>query len=366
MRAWTRTLVASAALTAFITTPAFANNTNYKDAHAPTFPITIPAMKGGFEFNVAGLYAQPNAAPFARNIGIYNATASTATVSSVQYPSTYLTSDYNWAFIVGGGYIFNNTGNDIQLNWEHLDNTSSDTQTTAGFGSNDGLLTVSSPVLPGRNFVLEQGDSATSKAKIKTVHDAVNLNVGQYVNFGNRLSTRWSIGARYAKIQGDLQVDITGSQYGASPSEGRRGPFESHTSIDNKFTGLGPDVGASANYMVWNGIGVVAASSGFLLPGRLHSTSKVNNRETATSSATNTIINSPNQSNVVIPGFDAKLGVSYTANWPSNKLDYLNLELGYTTTYYANVLNSTAIQSSGLSSDFSYGGPYVSMNLRFS
>lgn len=362
MKKFTVTLISAAAAAAttvaIMATPAVAQT--YKGA-PHTFPVTIPALKDHFLFNVEGIYAQPSSAPFSR----YNSILYDNGIGSVNYVDP----EYQWAFKLGFGYTIDNTGNDVQLNWTYLKNTSDDSITQTGSSNNNILIfgSTGNTITTTATFEPDAGDTIVSTGKTTLKYNAVDLDLGQYVNFGSNLSTRWLIGARYAQITGILATSYNGTEEKAGGSVNANS-FSEQDTAKTKLNGIGPRFGMSANYMVYNGAGIVAAASGFLLASQVKNTAYTNSVSRLTSSGALTTNNSvlKNDYKTIIPGFDGKVGINYARANISHNLSYLNVEAGYQITHYSNGLDSTLSGFALQHSDFGFSGPYLGMNLRFS
>lgn len=363
-------LIAAATTVAMITTPVFAANktSHYKDEpFTKSFPVTIPAMPGGFEFSAEGIYAQPNTSPFTQ----YSSIQEVVTENNRIFDVRNLPLDYEWAYKLGVGYVFNQTGNDIQINWAHLDNSTNKTFNVYG-STDDSIEEIR--FTPGYAQSLNSNgssthtlrvndsgpDSAHTTASLDFVHDSVDLDVGQYVNFGQNLSTRWLIGARYAKIKGTNGTNSTGTEQKGTVDAGT---FITIATLKNQFIGLGPRVGFSANYQVAYGVGIVGEASGFILAGTSHLSVDTYNNSSVTGIYNQSFTTDANK---MIPGFDSKLALNYVYMMPSNKLYYLEIEGGYQITSYLNALGVPISTAGSQDTDFTYGGPYLGVNLRFS
>jgi hypothetical protein len=77
--------------------------------------VFVPNLTPGFEFSAGLLILQPGA----NNLG-YATVTTFLPLANPQWAVQVLDPDYQAGFCVGGRYVFPCSGNDIQINWEHL------------------------------------------------------------------------------------------------------------------------------------------------------------------------------------------------------------------------------------------------------
>ncbi len=152
---------------------------------AAPFQVVVPNIKGGFEFTLEGLLLRPS------NSAMDYAFIVTPTISDPLPNNENLQTvnpGYHYAFRIGVGYLFPNSGNDIQANWTHF-HSSDSAETTAGLGQNivpvnlfflTSLSTFFSNDNPG-------GGLATATSTVDSDYDAIDLDAGQYLDIGTRL-----------------------------------------------------------------------------------------------------------------------------------------------------------------------------------
>src|SRR5476651_1347833 len=90
---------------------------------AAPFQVVVPNLKSGIDFTLEGLYVQSNASglDYATTVvGPTGGSTSTSTNVSSVNPR------YNWGFLIGLGYVFPDSGNDVQVNWTHFSHSHSD------------------------------------------------------------------------------------------------------------------------------------------------------------------------------------------------------------------------------------------------
>ncbi len=322
---------------------------------AAPFQVVVPNLKSGLAFTLEGLYLQPTNSDldYGTLLSPPGANPTTADVKTVD-------PDYDIGFRIGLGYVFPNSGNDVQLNWTHFDHSSDDAASFVGAGStgqpHPTVITRGGNVMPA--WVDETG-TATSNVSVN--YDAVDLDVGQYMSVGTRLQTRLFAGLRYAYIKQNI-TDF----YSDISTSGTVFNLETDT-FNSKFTGIGPRLGIDTAYHVGNCFGVVGHIAAALLVGRVETTSGVN---ASGLDITNAVVSvtTDNQTRVA-PAFDAKLGVDYS--WPiRNDAQRFTIEAGYQVTQYidaidrlyVNVTNGNTVTRT--TSGVGFNGPYLSLSYK--
>jgi hypothetical protein len=289
-------------------------------ASAPTgaqpFQVVVPDVKSGFDFTLTGLYLRPTA----DNSQLFYATTTTG-----GFNNHYNEPGYSPAFGLGMGYTFKNSGNDVRLNWTHLN--SSDDDSTSGH--------VNVPV---------NALNGTANSTVKFKYDAVDLDFGQYLSMGTHLQTRWFAGARFAQITQDQNALYTGEER----------PNATATN-SSKFTGIGPRFGVNSNYYLGHNFGFVAQFAGSLLVGSVESNAALND---VSASA----IDNPSQSRVV-PALDGKLGLDYSKMMHNGS--NFTVEAGYQVSEYFNAADTVnASTEATSSSNVGFDGPYLSVKYK--
>lgn len=281
--------------------------------------VTVPCESTAWDFGAKALYLQP-----AFSGGDYS--------YSAVHTNTGAYEDFNqtwaWGFFIEGSYHFN-TGNDANLNWYHLDKSTTknitDTFVFLADGDIDGA---------GRTY-------------INPKWDAVNLEFGQHVDFGEHRNIRFHGGFQYARIANT--VNITGTE---SSEDGALGFVNSKPT----YNGFGARVGADMDYDWGNGLGVYANGAAALLAGTTKlSYSHGDGATTFPLSASKAII---------VPELEAKLGMKYGYAMAQGDL---TLDVGW---MWVNYFNATqAIQSNAanvtqhvVSGDFGLQGLYFGLN----
>lgn len=258
--------------------------------------VTVPCEKTAWEVGASALYVQP--------IGIvdYLGVANGSTLNN-------LNSDWSWGFNLEAAYHFN-TGNDLNINWSHLDNNTNDYPTV------------------------------TDLHRLGIKWDAVNVEFGQFVDFSANSKVRYHGGVQYARIS-DTYAPVLGAT--------------TIYDFNNTYNGFGPRAGLDTSYMFGNGFGVYAKGALAILVG----TSKFSDNVADVDGIVR------NGSKVAMtPEFELKLGADYTYAMAQGDLV---LDAGWMWVDYINPINGTVtntvnkVVNGGQHADFGVSGPYVGL-----
>lgn len=236
--------------------------------------------------------------------------------------------NWGWGFFLEAGYHFS-TGNDIDVNWYYYNHTTSRTYNVAT--GQRFLIDASALSLPG-----SPGPFNFTRSR-KTQWDAVNFEMGQLVNFGERSVFRFHGGAQYAYINthGTLVTPVTALT-----------SYSSNTT----YNGGGPRIGADLSYKI-SAVNLYAKGAAAILVGQNQYKNNLVNPliGAATVYASNTTI---------VPELEGKLGVNYL--YPLAQGD-LGLDLGWMWNNYFNASLTTSNQLDMRNSNFAIQGLYFGL-----
>lgn len=348
---------------------------------AQPFQVVVPNLKSGVEVTLEGLLLRPS------NSDLDYTTNSTPTIAltggdlPVEITNNQTVSQvnpkYNFGFRVGLGYVFPDSGNDVQLNWTHFSKSSDDSVTAApgSFLVTDldvPLPSLSSPVV-GPNDTVSNAFNPTASSSVDFKYDAVDLDAGQYLDIGTRLRVRMFGGLRFARVESD-RTDTYSAAYNYVSNETgdfvAQASYDETDNLDSKFNGVGPRMGFDTSYHIANCFGIVGHFAGALLVGSVDTTTNSNvvlgfNPDPGVLADIN--VNTSSNDNVtrVVPAFDAKLGLDYTYIFDNQST--LSLEIGYQWTQYIDAvdrLNESAVPGvvTRTTSSVGFDGPYLTLN----
>ncbi|MDR3442580.1 MAG: Lpg1974 family pore-forming outer membrane protein [Legionella sp.] len=226
--------------------------------------------------------------------------------------------DWNWGFQIEGSYHFN-TGNDVTVSWYHLD-------------SNE------------RRFAFANG-AVNVAVERENKWDAINAELGQFVDFSANKKIRFHGGFQFARIQSGNEVRL--SSIGVLPAVRDR-----HA----EYNGFGPRTGMDMNYVFGNGFGVYAKAAASVLTGKAKFHGIVPTSSPA--SMATSVVALRGERNAIVPELEAKLGGNYTYAMAQGDL---TLDAGYMWFNYFNPMHHVVTLGDSRTNDFGASGPYVGL-----
>jgi len=311
--------------------------------------VTVPCEVNAWEFGVQALYLHPSYSDDLSYIGATTTTVGLATDTTFED----LDPKWGWGFKLEAGYHFN-TGNDLNLNWYHYSKTTNNDFGPGAFGAGDNVFILGT-VLPAA-FTVASAPVVGFSSEPRW--DAVNLELGQHVDFGDMKSMRFHGGFQWARTNLEREAAAITTVPVAGVVAGSIAAVET----DSTFNGFGPRVGADFMYGFGNGFGIYANGATALLIGE-------NKFSTSTFvSTTGEITTFGGERDLMVPELEGKVGATY--NWAMAQGN-LGIDAGWMWVNYFDSLHNHSIRtaapgaptvvSSGISSNFALNGPFVGL-----
>jgi len=260
--------------------------------------VTVPCESTAWDVGGRALYLQP-----VYSGGGYDYAGINSSDRYVDFNK-----NWGWGFMIEGSYHFE-TGSDANLNWYHFGKSSN-----RSFSSTN------------RDFTNNFTGTFTASSYTDPKWDAVNLEFGQHVDFGEKKAIRFHGGVQYARIANTTR--ISGTNVGTVGSFS--GTYTTTYQKKPTYNGFGPRVGADMDYAWGNGLAVYANGAAALLAG---------SAKVSTTTATTTIASfttSASKSGIA-PELEAKLGLKYDYAVAQGDL---TLDVGWMWVNYWNVTQS--------------------------
>ncbi len=259
---------------------------------------TVPCERKAWNVGIEALYLEP----YYNGFLTYLAPQQVATNT---FKHSQIGKEYGWGFRIEGSYHFS-TGKDLKVNWLHYKNRVA----TEQIGENNQVFI---------NHTTPQ-------------IDAVNIEIGQLVHYGESAAIRFHGGGQYAQIKNPLYIDSNGiAQF----------------DIQTKANIIGPRLGADMMYDFQKGFTAFCNGAGALLAGK----NKFHNVSPRFSSV------HYGESTDVTPLLEAKLGAQYTHRISDSEV---KLKLGWMWLKYFNIYQTFANRTNNIEqSDLSLQGPFA-------
>lgn len=276
--------------------------------------VTIPCERSAWDIGGKALYLQTT-----RTGNLFDGNAVTTVGTGTVIRD--VNSRWGWGFMIEGSYHFN-TGNDLNLNWYHLDRKTN------------------------RTFV---DGSFAGAYSINPKWDAVNLELGQQIDLSDMKSIRLHAGVEYARINHRLGFIATAASINRFTNV--QTLVNSGVAVGDNVTynGFGPRLGADLNYGLGNGFGLYANGAGSLLIGTLKQAIGGYVGSDAT------LYNISASKTTMVPELEAKLGARY--DWAMAQGDF-GLDVGY---MWVNYFDAQATTFFGDHANFGLHGVYAGL-----
>ncbi len=366
--------------------------------------VNVPQLPGGFVVGVSGYYLEPSPTDGDLDFASANINASNS-VSNTFFSKLYnVDPGYNWGWGANIGYIFPNTGNDVNLSYFYLDTGNENQNVFISPFNNNGTNNNVTPIV--NNFVFNTVaipdleipiflDPVLTNAAAEVSYriNQVDLTAGQFINVGCRLRLHPNVGLRYADLERKINSVYSGTaSFLSTVAEPGASTFDEISSFaavreDSDFSGIGPLAGIDASYYIGMGFGAVAHADAALLIGTVDSETDVfaqniiNQGENLL--APITIINAgvfsyrDDSTRRVVPVGDLKLGLDYTYLFNNAANSDLTLEIGWQASEYYNAVDRLATVSTvpstlavgssqtlgSFTSSVGLDGPYATLTL---
>jgi hypothetical protein len=341
--------------------PGEENNWNHSDnscCNNLNVQLCNPCYTWGLEGSA--LYLQPSGS----NLH-YVAEAEPLPVPSPNWIIKDVHPDYHFGFELGASAINHDRNSITKLNYVHF--YSKDTSSFVA-GTND---------MVGPFFEIGPDASAFSNAKgeVSFHHDALNLDYGICVAFGDYVHTNFFGGLGAVRLKQNFKSTYSSSNGSVSRS----------IDVPSSFYGIGPQLGFDVSYEIWDCLQLTGKSTATLFVGNFknHTSYKTNSPALATLGITppNSQSTSVNHRTGVVPAYEGKLGLSYDFKI----CDFLfNIAAGYEVLIYLDAIQSIDMGSEvdtppvvpsvvGVfartfqrnTSNFALAGPYLRLNVDF-
>ncbi|MBA2711220.1 MAG: hypothetical protein H0U57_11585 [Tatlockia sp.] len=282
--------------------------------------------------------------------------------------------NWRWGFKLEGSYHFL-TGNDLNVNWYHLDgkrrNHGDDDNNFNHFHPESGIYTgYAVPVDNGYGY------DNNNYNRFRSRWDAINIELGQHVDFSPWKIIRFHGGAQFARIEsgslanrnaGLSPFSTTSTTSGVTIVDGVAYPNANSTmnqahhlfGSQSRFNGFGPRVGADMSFGIGNGFGVYANGATALLVGqsKLRGDYRFNNLSLLPFNGDDEY----RSRTIMVPEMEAKLGAKYTYAMAQGDL---TLDAGYMWVHYWNATRNQVNRFTHFEvreGDFSLNGPFVGL-----
>lgn len=284
---------------------------NYCDA---TCAITIPKLDGSAHVAIEKLWFKPY---------ISNTTFATTNETQPGVKRINIDSDYDMAFRVEAGFTFPCTGNDLTMAYEHHDYNNSKRVygvQTAAQRPSALAPTAMSDDLRAFELAADANGADLAKGSYDLEQHLLDMELGQAINLGKRLTMRLHSGFRYLDSETRFKSNIL---LVAMPDAGDILTAK----FSSDFDGIGPRVGMDCIWHVGHGFDVISKISTSMLIGDIYNKTTLSFIDASNqTNNTNRTYKSHND-DCVVANIDMRIGARYTMVVGTGS--EIGLELGY-------------------------------------
>lgn len=287
--------------------------------------VSVPALTGGFQGSITGTYMDLS---YPRTN--YALTENLMGLSFSGEPSANLEDvDHDWEFGFGVmlGWVLDNSGNDLRLNYFYTKFDDCDSKTR----EDDHVLWTNTGL--SDDDYIEFADKATADIEVDTYN--VDFEVGQFINVGCRLSMRFHGGLSYSHVEQDSKIHYYGAE--SVPSNQDAGKMI-EAKLDSEFNGIGPRVGMDTDLALGYGFGFVTRLATALYVGQVDGKSRAEEVNNLKGEEAGEIVRvSFDDKCHVVPNLDLKIGLDYTYQFSGGTV--ASIEGGYWVKHYFDALS---------------------------
>ena len=277
-----------------------------------------------------------------------------------------ISTDYHFGFDVGAGAILSHANTNLTANWEHFHSSDSASKQVSSENMIGPFFEIGPDALPYKK----------AHGKVSFHFDAINVDYGIFVHFGDRLTTNLYSGLSY----GSIKQTVT-SKYSDLEETIHR-----TIKVPSTYWGVGPQLGLDFSYCIVEGFQFTGGLASSFLVG----TQKNHTNYSSVSPALAGLgAASPNNQRThvhkktqMVPELAGNLGLSYSSSCCNCVV--VTVEAGYQAQVYFNAIQSVNIGSEVVTppvapdtvgvyartfelatSDFSLAGPYLKVEIGF-
>ncbi len=329
--------------------------------------VTAPTLEGGFTGSIGAIYLSPSSDD-QNYAGTYADVENTTTTEVIAENIVEVNPGYDFGVQASLGYLFEDTANGLEffyrvINTSDSDNVSSDANTIV--------------------FIPQFDDEVLSASSDLSYElNAVDLMFNQFMDIGDVVQMRFSLGASYLNLEKDQTSYYVGFEGGLEEEL-----LALDYASDSQFSGFGPRFSTDARYEFGPGFGLLGGASlayyigdmdvrdtfiaeAIVNPGLKQNTEK------------DTQNYNDDLNNHAVTNLRANIGIDYVYFFDDEEGYTFGIELGYLVDYYAdatqklnyisdnahearNIERAEAIYTDSDSNSITFSGPYLNIKSVF-